>query len=166
MLLMSGCAVGFVVAEWLTAHDEQTKLLHEPWFSDITAFEHVVYGVVVGTLLAGPLVIVAQAFRGRRCRPSLGEWCWLLPIVLYLALLVTNHSLVLMPLPSGFRLRSFYVWLSVQFLISVGGGVVLFGCSIAARRHIRQWTDPFGAAVCVSVWLLLWYDLTAHPLYL
>src|SRR4051812_45101711 len=36
-------------------------------------------------VVAGPLVLTVQRFRGRRPAPSLGEWLWLAPLALYLS---------------------------------------------------------------------------------
>jgi hypothetical protein len=109
-----------------------------------------------GGVLAGPLVAVAQFLRGRRTAPSAGEWCWLVPIPLYLTFLALLYSgqpgLLQTPLNVDWASCMLLLYASVQGLLSLGALVRLV-MSFSRRRPDAacRWTDRLGCLVCAAV---------------
>jgi hypothetical protein len=100
--------------------------------------------VLWSVVIAGPLILSVQRFRGR-CSPlSLGEWLWLAPLSLYLLVYVSQG---LGDLSLGIALLA----VSVQCMLSLFALVVVMGLFGARPDVACRWTDRFGYLVCISV---------------
>jgi hypothetical protein len=101
-------------------------------------------------VIAGPMTLVVQRFRGRRVPPSPGECLWLAPLSLYLlgyaSQILGEASIVLLLL-----------CVSVQCVASIAAFFWLVAGLTGTRPAAScRWTDLLGCSVCMAVgpWIL------------
>jgi len=157
LMLIAACVAGFALA-WGRDLGFKSELYDHPALPAINTIELIVYGATFGLLLLGPAILTVQTARGRRTFLSPGEWCWLLPLVIYSTLFLTRNALALLSVSAVFLYLSFYAHLAFPFLLSLGGSFVLARRLIDPRGSAPQWTDPFGASLGTFTGFLLWYD--------
>jgi hypothetical protein len=91
------------------------------------------------------LVLSSQRFRGRRSAPSLGEWFWLVPFVLFLTIAWSQ-------LFSGPGSFPFVTCVILQCAFSCAALFRLMGTCFGMNRDVAcRWTDFLGCTVCASV---------------
>jgi hypothetical protein len=96
-------------------------------------------------VIAGPLILSVQRFRGRCCPLSWGEWVWLAPIPLYLLVYVSQGL-------GELSLGIVFLAVSAQCMLSFSALVWLVIGLFGARPDVAcRWTDLFGCFVCLSV---------------
>jgi hypothetical protein len=96
-------------------------------------------------VIAAPLVLSSQRFRGRRSAPSPGEWFWLVPLVLFLTIAWSQ----LFGGPGSFL---FITWVMLQCACSCAALFRLVRTFFGMNRDVAcRWTDLLGCTVCGSV---------------
>ncbi len=100
-------------------------------------------------VIAAPLVLSSQRFRGRRSAPSPGEWFWLVPLVFFLTIAWSQ----LFGGPGSFL---FITWVMLQCAFSCAALFRLVGTFFGKDRDVAcRWTDFLGCTVCASVGLAI-----------
>jgi hypothetical protein len=103
-----------------------------------------VSSVLWAGMVAGPLILTVQRFRGRRPAPSLGEWLWLVPLAFYLP----SYAFAQLAVPS---LALVFLWVWVQCLLSLAAAVCLVAGVFGMRPGPAcRWTDLVGCSVCTA----------------
>jgi hypothetical protein len=144
-LLIAACAIGFALETNSMQTEGQAQESHSraAW-----AIESAVLSCVV----ASPLILGAQWFRGRRAKLSLGEWLWLTPLMVATSFFALSLVLgvvrppVLVPLIIPFSAVWFECLLSLVAFGRLVNGVSGYKPDVSCR-----WTDTVGCAVCMSV---------------
>jgi hypothetical protein len=144
LLVQAGFGLGFSLAFSLGPGEMRTV-------------ERVIAGVVFGSVLAGPIVLLTQWTLRRRSRPlSAGEWLWLSPPVLFFALWCSVRiSAVWHPGIGGFL---FVVWMFVE-VTCLGVAVALLVSGLRGYRSTVPcyWTDRSGCwvALLFGMWVFV-----------
>lgn len=73
-----GLVAAFAIGMGITTHFAKTDT---PLSGVPPELSWAVESVLWAGMVAGPLILMAQAFRGRRSRLSIGEWLWISPEV-------------------------------------------------------------------------------------
>jgi hypothetical protein len=96
-------------------------------------------------VIAGPLILSVQRFRGRCAALSWGEWVWLAPLPLYLLAYVSQGL-------GELSLGIVFLAIFAQCLVSFFALVLLVIGLFRARPDVAcRWTDVLGCFVCMSV---------------
>ena len=103
-----------------------------------------------GALLSGPVVLLSHFFRGRRKWLTIGEWLWILPLLMHVSILVSTEKLAVI-----------CVLVPLLWLFSITAFLLL--CFDHQRTDFRgcRWADRFGACTCLLTgwWILLRFYL-------
>jgi hypothetical protein len=164
LLLFPAHALGLAAIGWMRETSRQSLEIPRPWPADATFVGLLLAGLVVGSVIAGPIILLSQwLFRRRRARLSPGEWLWLGPTAIYLCVRAAFDLLY-----------STFGWATPLWYILFAGGVLvcsLMASAVICLRLVGErdtapclWTDLFGGAACVLAGALLVYTLIVDPL--
>jgi hypothetical protein len=107
-------------------------------------------------VIAGPLILLGQRFRGRRSRLSWGEWLWLAPLSLYLLVYVFQQY----QQSDGPRLVLVVFAVLIQCMLSFAAFLWLVKGLFGTRLDVAcRWTDFLGCLVCMTVGPVIIYGL-------
>lgn len=159
LLLFPAYAIGAAAARQWKICSSQTPQNPPPWPAQVGNVELALVGVVLGSVLAGWVILSGHwIVRHRRTHLSVGEWLWLSPVVLEVAG-VTGSSLT----------RGTPVW----FMFFAGGlavcailGILVICCWTAGVRGRVPcpWTDVFGSVACVLAAAMVAYSVIVDPI--
>jgi hypothetical protein len=144
--LVAAFALGIFLATHFMRTDTHGRIETGAQLTADWAVSCILYSGVV----AGPMILVLQHFRGRRVPPSPGECLWLAPLSLYLlgyaSQILGEASFILS-----------FLWLIVQCVASIAAFFWLVAGFAGARPDAAcRWTDLLGCSVCMAVgpWIL------------
>jgi hypothetical protein len=104
-------------------------------------------------VIAGPLIILGQRFRGRRSPLSWGEWFWLAPFSLYVLVFAFQQ----VQQSDAPRLGAVFLAVLIQCTLSLAAFLRLW---FGTRQDVAcRWTDFLGCSVCMTVGPALLYEL-------
>jgi hypothetical protein len=152
--LMDGVALvaAFALGTRFATHFMLTDMFGLPENRTQPSVEWTVSCVLCSGVIAGPLILLMQRFRGRRSPLSWGEWLWLAPLSLCLVAYASQRL--------GVHF-SFYAILDavlVQCALSAPACILLVGGLLGMRPYVAcRWTDLVGCSVCVAVGPLILY---------
>lgn len=157
LAMVLGCFISFAMhADAQTS--PQTPL---PWPAQAGPIELVIVGLILGSTFVSPAILLSQWIFGKRRQwLHLGEYLWLSPLILYLATYFVSN----LTRPTPF-------W----FFLFVAGIAISSSASIIAlivypfKRFQNQtcpWTNLFGMISCLSVGILISYNLIVDPIYI
>jgi hypothetical protein len=102
-----------------------------------------IWGIAFGGVIAGPLIVLTQALRGRRSKLRSGEWHWLVP----LGLVAFPFTPLVSRNPEGLYLVLTGIpFQGLHLLVAI---VLIFAGFSRREPTVRYtWTDRFGYVVC------------------
>jgi hypothetical protein len=135
--------------------------VNRPWPIDATPFSLIFVALVLGSVYAAPLSLAVQLiFRRRRTMPSIGEWLWLEPLLLYILLYVCSNLFFLSE-ASVLLAIILQPFSSIMALLMIG----FYTMQFFKKKEIR-WTDFFGCISCGSFGIMIVYLETYYPTFI
>jgi hypothetical protein len=148
--LFPGFALGAGLVRYAVVHAKPLPYDSRPWPMDESAVMLTFVSLVLGSILSAPVSLSIQyIIRHRREWPSLGEWLWIEPIVLYVVTFLLSK--IGSPTP---------VWLFLFVLIQLFFSVMCALMFLGQSENVAcLWTHKFGMISCSLAGVALLYLL-------
>jgi hypothetical protein len=152
LVLIAACALGTGVATNLVRTDDALRHVEMVVVWPVAS-------VLISGVIAGPLVLLDQLFRGRRVAPTWGEWFWLAPALLYVSMCTFARS--------EYGVLIVLMSILLQVLCSLIAFCRLVFCRLGMTPEVAcRWTEILGCVVCSAIGPAIAYCLTLALYYL
>ena len=161
-LLQFGFAIGYRLIALLQAIARDDPGIPQPWPAQAGFVEVFIVGSVLGSAVAGPIIVFGQwAFRGRRVKLNAGELLWMSPTFLYAVFVCTAYPLS--KVSRRMAVACLLLWVFAQTMCSIVAIAVLVIDFSEERYEVAcPWTNRFGAVACLLAGGLLVYGICLH----